>query len=346
MAQIEQQQIRQEKSPVTGEAAAVPASGGIGKLWTYRRPFTLAGHRCEAVVESGVRGNRSELLVDGEVVAHDFTPATGMEGARNHQLATTLPDGRTLAVEAGYINWLNIGVAVWLDGDLAHESHPGRRIAMPEGAKKMMAMSGSPEHYDPDVWKRNKIPLSVDIGLGLLFFVVAKLTDLTTAALVGAGVGVALLVAQRLTKVDLLGGLALFGIALLLLSAGLALAFDSDEAVKYRTTVIGLVSATLFFADGALGGRKLAVRMKRYLPYRDIDPARLGVGMGVLGLVMASANQAVAMLTSTDFWLFYSTFADFVLAMALIYFVFRYARGEIGRALPPRYRSPLPQPAE
>ena len=38
--------------------------------------------------------------------------------------------------------------------------------------------------------------------------------------------------------------------------------------------------------------------MANYLPYRDIDPARLGIGMGLMGLVMAGCNQVVAMLAS------------------------------------------------
>ena len=172
------------------------------------------------------------------------------------------------------------------------------------------------------------------------FFVVAKLTDLTTAALVGAAVGVALLMARRLTKVDLLGGLALFGIALLLLSAGLALVFQSDDAVKYRSSVVGLVSASLFFFDGVAGGNRLAVRLKRYLPYRDIDAARLGIGMGVLGAIMAGLNLVVAFYGSTDFWLFYSTFADFFVTMVLILMVFRYAQGKMLRDVAPVYREP------
>jgi intracellular septation protein A len=315
-----------------------------GKLhYSYRRPFRVASHACEVILRSGVGGSVSELLIDGIVVARDFTPASGYEGARNHQLTVTLPDGRHLVVEAGYINWINIGIAAQVDGELVHESHPGRRIAMPERAAKMMASTGSAANYDPDVWQRNRIPLAIDIGLGLLFFVVAKLTDLTTAALVGAAAGVLLLLIQRLTKIDLLGGLAMFGIVLLLISAGLALLFQSDEAVKYRSTVMGLLTASLFLTDGLTRGKRLGVRLTRYLPYKDIDPPRLSVGMGMLGLIMAGGNQAVAMLASTDVWLFYSTFVDFILTMVLIYSVFRYARGEILRNWGPAYPAPVMQ---
>ena len=80
--------------------------------------------------------------------------------------------------------------------------------------------------------------------------------------------------------------------------------------------------------------------MARYLPYNDIDPGRLALGVGLLGLVMAGLNYAVAELTSTDVWLFYTTFVDFFLAMAMILVVFSYARG---RLLPRGYRKPPPR---
>jgi hypothetical protein len=62
-------------------------------------------------------------------------------------------------------------------------------------------------------WQRNKWTIAVDLGMALLFFVVGKMTEsLVTPALVCAGAGLALIVIQRFVKVDLLGGLALFGV--------------------------------------------------------------------------------------------------------------------------------------
>ena len=49
-------------------------------------------------------------------------------------------------------------------------------------------------------WARNKPSLIVDVSLGLLFFIVGKATgDLSTAALVGAGAGLAVVVLQRVS---------------------------------------------------------------------------------------------------------------------------------------------------
>jgi intracellular septation protein A len=125
---------------------------------------------------------------------------------------------------------------------------------------------------------------------------------------------------------------------MLLLSAALAIVFQDDMAVKMRGTILGVISAVLFLGDGLLGGNRLGKGMARYLPYTDIDPGRLAIGMGLLGLVMAGLNLLVAKFASTDLWLFYSTFVDFALIMVLILFVFRYARGQPvlgGRRLAP-----------
>jgi intracellular septation protein A len=279
----------------------------------YRRRFDLDGVPCEVVIRSEFDGLHSELFVAGMAQASDFTPTMGVEATRNHRLAGLLPSGERFEVEAGYVSWVNVGIAVRRDARLVHESHPGRTIVFPARVAKMATDPGA----DMSRYKANKVPIMVDILLGLLFFVVAKLTDLSTAALVGAAAGIALV----------------FGVVLLLVSAGLALAFQDDMAVKMRSTIVGAISAVLFLGDGLLGGNRLGKALARYLPYSDIDPGRLAVGMGVLGLVMAGLNYAVARLASTDGWLFYTTFVDFFLVMLMIFAVFAYARG---RLFPPR----------
>jgi intracellular septation protein A len=300
---------------------AVPENKGLA-IARYRRRFTLNGVPCEVTLWSRLTGLFTVLRVAGECAASDHTPATGPAATRNHHLCASLPDGTCFEVEAGYISWWTVGVAVRREGKIVHESHPGRRIAMPEAAAKMARDPG----MDMSAYKRNRVPIMVDIGLGLLFFAVAKRTDLSTAALVGAAAGIALVAAQRYVKVDLVGGLALFGVLMLLVSAGLAILFQDDMAVKMRTTIVGLISSTLFLGDGLLGGNRLGKGLARYLPYKDIDPGRLGIGMGVLGLIMAALNYGVARLASTDVWLFYSTFVDFALVMVLIFAVLRFAR--------------------
>jgi intracellular septation protein A len=175
-------------------------------------------------------------------------------------------------------------------------------------------------------WQRNKPSIYADLALGLLFVVVAKFTDLTTAALVGAGAGLLLVVVQRFVKVDLLGGLALFGVFMLLVSAAFSLVFQDDNLVKLKGTILGLFTALLFLSDGLLNrGRYFGRRLARYV-MQPVDEQRLAIGLGVLGAVMAGLNWGVAKAFSTDVWLAYSSVGDILLSMLLFLLVLRYAR--------------------
>ena len=95
----------------------------------------------------------------------------------------------------------------------------------------------------------------------------------------------------------------------------------------------------LFLGDGLLGGNRLGKALARYLPYNDLMPGRLAFGMGVLGLAMAGLNYLVAVFASTDVRLFYTTFVDFFLVIALTLIVFSFARGKL---LPPSSRIQSP----
>jgi intracellular septation protein A len=299
------------------------------RIWLYKRPFRVGWHEGLVLLDARTSGLFSSLWLDGEEIATDSTPASGPEAIRNHRLSATLADGEPLEVEAGYINWTNAGMAVRLDGKLVHESHPGRRIAFPERAAKMVGQQTADGHsaYDVDKLRRNKVPIIVDIATGILFFIVAKLTDLKTAALVGAAVGIGLVIAQRFVKVDLIGGLALFGVVMLLISAGFAIAFEDDEIIKQRSTIVGLIGAGCFLFDGlVLKGRCLGHSINRYLAYTDVDERRLAIGMGLSGAGLALANFVVVKLVSTDVWLFYTIFLDIPLSMALVLIAIRWAR--------------------
>lgn len=291
-------------------------------LWTYRRRFTVCGQDAEVAVGSGLKGLDSTLRLDGAVVAADRTPASGPEATRNHRLEATTADGRRLEVEVGYVSWINIGVAARLDGALVHESHPGRTIAFPQSIREMTESAVDPSAH----WKRNWPSLAVDVALGLLFFAVAKVFGLTEAALVGAAAGLGLIVLQRFVKVDLVGGLALFGVVTLLLSAGYALVFQDEDAVKMRTTVIGLIVAGIFVVDAAAGGRWLGRGLGRYLPYEDLNYGRLSLGLAVTGAIMAGLNVLVARAVPTDVWLLYTTFGDVLVGAVLFLSVLKFAR--------------------
>lgn len=318
-------------------AAAKPAT----TLGIYKRPFDAGGFPAQVTIRSRMDGLHSELTVNGDIVAADHTPAVGVEASRNHRLSATLSDGRLLEVEAGSVSWLTVGIAATLDGVRIHESHPGKRIAVPAKVAKMAVKAGAKRDvmdktYDLGVYKRNRVPIAVDIALAVLFYVIAKMTDLSTAAVIGAVVGIGLVVAQRFIKTDIIGGMALFSVVMMLVSAGLAIVYQTDDAVKMRTTIVGLIGAAFFLGDGLLlHGRRIGAGLARYLPYNDIHPERLAIGMSVLGLTMAGLNYGVARVASTDFWLIYHSVLDIFVAGFLTMGVFKYARTGVPNPVQP-----------
>ena len=175
-------------------------------------------------------------------------------------------------------------------------------------------------------WQRNKWTIAVDLGMALLFFVVGKLSEsLVTPALVCAGAGLVLIIVQRFVKVDLLGGLALFGVAVLCVSAAFAWFFQDDWAIKMRSTIVGGIVAAVMFADAIFNrGDYFGGRLARFMP-NPIDHRRMAAGLATLGVFMATANWAVAELFSKDVWLAYTSFGDIVLSVVLAMAVIRFA---------------------
>ena len=308
------------------------------QYWAYRRRFTVTGLPCEVRFLCGFKGVETTLFIAGIEHGRCFRPASGAKAILNHQLSAKLPDGSTLIVEGGFYSWWSVAIAVHRDGVLIHESHPGKAIRLPDAAAKMM--SQTVDRVDPETGKvtqdpamdysklaANKVPITVDIATGLLFFIVAKLTDLTTAALVGAGVGLALVVVQRFVKVDLLGGLAMFGIIMLMISGGFAYAFQDEEWVKMRSTIVGLIGAGVFLTDGLLlKGRYIGKGLSRYIAYADINERRLAISLGIVGIAMAAINFGVARVFSTDIWLFYTTFGDIFVSFGMALYAINWSR--------------------
>jgi intracellular septation protein A len=291
-------------------------------FWTYKRRFKLDTQDAQVCIRSGLKGLASDLAINGQIVARDYTPISGEEAVRNHNLCTTTNDGRLVQVEAGYINSFTVGIGVKIDDVLMHESHPGKTIAYPEKLRDTTINS------DMSVLQKNRVPLAIDIGTGLLFFVVAKLAGLTTAALVGAAVGLGLVVLQRFIKTDILGGMVLFGVVMLLLSGGFAWLVEDDTIIKMKSTILGLVAAAIFLTDGLSGGKWVGKGLSRYMPYPDIMPSRLAIGVGVVGAIVAILNWIVVTIASTDIWLFYSTFIDIFITITLFMVAIKWARGK------------------
>lgn len=307
--------------------------------WRYpTQRFTIDG--IDFAVFSRARGDGlwSSLTMFGVEQASDRTAIMGPDSVRNHLLKATLPDGRLLEIDFGYMGMWTTGIVARLDGAIVHESHQGRVPAYPEKYRDAATRHDSlqaalqegrengPALNGGVLAKENRIPFAVDVITGLLFYAVAKLTDLQTAAMVGVVVGFGLIAFQKITKIDVTGGLALFGIVMLCISGGLAYWLADEEWIKLRGTITGLIAASFFLADGFRGGPYIGKGLVRYMPYSDIDTGRFAIGMGSIGLVMAGLNYAAAKLLSTDNWLFYTTFVDTFIVIGLVLYVLKFAR--------------------
>lgn len=309
-------------------------------MFSYRRPFTVPDLEGLVVFSASFSRTSMRVTLAGIEIGSDQATIDGAAGARNLVVRHALADGRGLEVEANYVTMTTVGIAVRVDGVLVHESHPGKVIAWPvlpgsapEGMNAEQAQAF--KAAEKERVRRATPSLVVDLVLGLAFFFVARETDLQTAAIVGFCAGVALLVIQRFVpRVDLVGGLALFGIAVMGVSALYAVLVQDDELIKMRSTIIGGAVALLFLLDGlVMKGALLAARLVRYFPV-GTDARRLGIGMGLVGAVTAVANALVVRAVSTDTWLWYTTFGDLILTMVLFAGVMYWARPKAG-ALPP-----------
>ena len=311
------------------------------RIWTYLRPFSFRD--VDYVVEVSLtftktfsRLFRGKELLDEQSVHH-------MDGIQTFVHALPADAGEDTRVEVGYVSWWSVGIAVLQGEDTLYESHPGKNVRFAEGMMQGSATSpANKESSDPassglDIgqmiesnqskWERNKYSIYADLALGALFYLVGKFTeDLALAAIVGAAAGLALVVLQRFVKVDLLGGFAVFGTIMLVISAVFSLALQDDYWVQMKSTILGLFTASLFMADGLLRkGAYFGARIERYMPL-PLHHDRIAVGMSLNGIIMAGANYLVTENFSEDVWLTWTTFLDLPVGMALFYSVVYWAR--------------------
>ena len=321
------------------------------RIWTYIRPFSYRGEDYVVELAAHLTRNVSRLwrgdeLLDEQSVHH-------MDGIQTMVHALPADAAEDARVEVGYVNWWSVGIVVLQGEDTLYETHPGKNVRVLEGLLQGTAMSSMTSQADschepeagPDQaagsdfslaqmvesnqskWERNKHSIYADMALGALFFLVGKFTeDLALAAIIGAAAGLALVVVQRFVKVDLLGGFAVFGTIMLLISAGFSMALQDDYWVQMKSTVLGIFTASLFMIDGVVRqGAYFGARIERYMPM-PLHHGRIATGISLTGLVMAYGNYLVAENFSEDFWLTYTTFLDIPVSMAMFYAVVYWAR--------------------
>ncbi len=288
-------------------------------LWTYKRSFQYDDDDYEVKYSFSLKTYTSQLFCNGtlvdkcthsfddfKVVVHKFQPISQ-------------PNGRTkeVTVSVGYFSWLSVGIVVRAGSDLIYESHPGKNIHFATKKLENLGISDNSvkenekRELQSEQWRKNKPSIFADIGIGAAFFVVAKVTgDLSVAAFTGVLLGVALVIIQRFVKVDLLGGFAVFGTIMLLVSAIFAIVFQSEYLVQLKGTLMGLLSATALMVDGVFNkGGYFGSRFERYVN-SPIQHRYFVLGLALIGLCMAGLNFSVATQLTQEQWLTYDTFVE------------------------------------
>ena len=168
--------------------------------------------------------------------------------------------------------------------------------------------------------KKLRPSLLIDISFGVLFFFVAREFGLVTAALTGAAATIALVAIQPFTKHDLLGGFAVFGVVMSLISAGIAWGFQEDLAIKLRGTFMAFIAASFAFYDGfVLKGGYLGKRMAMYMEgLGKINPQRASFALAGSTLLLMAIDTPLAFILTTDQWIWYNSFFDNFIGIPIV----------------------------
>ena len=160
----------------------------------------------------------------------------------------------------------------------------------------------------------------IDISFGVLFFFVAREFGLVTAALTGAAATLVLFAVQPFTKHNLLGGFAVFGVIMSLISAGIAWGFQDDLAIKLRGTFMACIAASFALYDGfVLKGGYLGKRMAMYMEgLGQINPQRASFALAGATLLLMMIDTPLAFILTTDQWIWYNAFFDNIIAIPII----------------------------
>ncbi|MFM8738312.1 MAG: septation protein IspZ [Betaproteobacteria bacterium] len=302
------------------------------KLWTYRFKPVIDGHEVPVALETSWTWSRLVVHPPGA----GATPLSDRQDYfkdpyRLHEVALDGPGGALRFVVGPRTAW-SYGLKVIRADQTLWQSHDSPHAYLGKMQDMMTSRRDGKPVFEGSSFKRNAPSIITDIALGLLFFIIGKTSDLRTAALVTAAVGLSLVPIQWLInrfaprKLDLLGGLALFGVLMMLLSAGFSWYFESEFAVQLKATIMGCIAASCFAVDALSGGRYMARRLSTYLAYRDLNLRRLSIGMAACGFTMAGINLAVALNFSKDIWLYYTTWGDFVVVIVLTQWALNWSR--------------------
>ena len=195
-----------------------------------------------------------------------------------------------------------------------------------QGEKSDLPKTPEQRRQEEDA-KQLRPAIIVDIAFGAVFFFVAREYGLVTAALGGAFATLLLVVIDRLVKPDLTGGFAVFGAVMALISAGLAVSFQDDLAIKLRGSIMGLIVASFAFLDWLNGGRYLGRRFARYFYILGtINPKRASLATCIVFLLLVGIDTQLAFSLTTDQWIWYNAFLDSLITIPIVFAAMWFAK--------------------
>lgn len=307
-------------------------------LLSYRFKARLNDEPWRFDMKFSTTGYTYIVNVNGEVIMTEKAPNNGTAMLKPYRL-TFEYKGQPYDVDFGTISIWGYGVHVYKGGEQTFRTKNKDFIAL----KRTIKLSEKIDDLidtgvNSDVFQKQKElskelnkelrpSLITDIILGVIFFFIAKEFGLITAALAGAAVTIALYFIQKIVKMDLLGGFAKFGVVMSLISAGLALFFQSDLLIKLKGTFVGLIGVSLAAIDGWKGGNFIGKPMARYMSgIMTLDPKRAAFALAVSSLILITIDLPLVFLLTTDQWIFYNAFLDTLVAIPIIIGVMWLAR--------------------
>ena len=232
-----------------------------------------------------------------------------------------------LKFEFGAISMMKYGLIVARDNDVVWRStdKPFRTAnkfdAILEKVESLSEGEISEEKQAMlDRQKKLRPSIFIDICFGVLFFFVAREFGLVTAALTGACATLVLFAVQPFVKWDLLGGFAVFGVVMSLISAGIAWGFQDDLAVKLRGTWMALIGAGFGLYDAfILNGGYLGKRMAMYMEgIGKLNPKRASLALVGSTLILMGIDTPLAFILTTDQWIWYNSVFDMFIAIPIV----------------------------
>lgn len=297
-------------------------------LFSYRYKLIVNSVIWQLHVKTSLHGFQYRVTVDGETIAEHLGENSGTAMLSTEKFEFSY-NNKIYNIVHGPISTWKYGAHVYENDILVYrfkDKNFHKLSGLEEFSEKLdSALEGVESEENKKIQKELQPSFITDMVLGFVFFFVASQYDILTAAVSGVCLTIPLYFAQQYFKVDLLGGLAKFGVATSLLAAGISLILQDEIFIQLKGTIIGAVSAILALIDSRRDGHFIGKPMSRYLSgFVTLKPKRAARALGVAGLILVAIDLPLAFVLSKDQWIFYNAVLDiFIILPVFIWAIWR-----------------------